>query len=315
MDFYKETGKMALGSRLRKLSDTVTEDALKIYALYNVSLEPRWFPVFYTLAEKQPLAVMEIAQIIQQTHASVSQIVKEMKKQGLVEEKKDASDKRRTMLSLSVKGQALVPDLKIQVADVHEAVEELFAEMQYDLWKAIEETEFLLGQQNLLDRVKKKLKARESQEVVIKDYSPEHQQDFRDLNAEWIEHYFKLEKKDLESLNNPQGYILEKGGHILVAEYQGEVAGVCALLKMENATYELAKMAVSPKFQGKNIGWLLGKASIEKAKKLGASKLFLESNTRLVPAINLYHKLGFKKITGAPSPYERANIQMELELN
>src|SRR5687767_13436679 len=207
MDFYKETGKMALGSRLRKLSDTVTEDALKIYALYNVSLEPRWFPVFYTLAEKQPLAVMEIARIIQQTHASVSQIVKEMKKKGLVEEEKDASDKRRTLLTLSEKGQNLVPDLKKQVGDVHEAVEELFAEMQYDLWKAIEETEFLLGQQNLLERVKKKLKARESQEVQIKDYTPEHQQHFRDLNAEWIEHYFKLEKKDLESLNDPQGYI------------------------------------------------------------------------------------------------------------
>jgi DNA-binding MarR family transcriptional regulator/N-acetylglutamate synthase-like GNAT family acetyltransferase len=314
MDFYKETGKMALGSRLRKLSDTVTEDALKIYSLYNVELEPRWFPVFYTLAEKQPLAVMEIAQIIQQSHVSVSQIVKEMKKQGLVKEEKDPTDKRRTLLTLSEKGQLLIPGLKKQVADVHEAVEELFGEMQYDLWKAIEETEFLLKQQNLLERVKKKLKARESQQVLIKDYTPEYQQHFRDLNVEWIEQYFKLEKKDLESLNDPQEYILDKGGYILVAEYQGEVAGVCALLKMENATFELAKMAVSPKFQGKNIGWLLGQASIDKAKKQGASKLFLESNTRLVPAINLYHKLGFKKITGAPSPYERANIQMELEL-
>ena len=158
------------------------------------------------------------------------------------------------------------------------------------------------------------LDARASQEVIIRDYAPADQSSFRDLNVEWIEHYFKLEKKDLESLNDPKGYILDKGGHILVAEYQGEVAGVCALLKMENATYELAKMAVAPKFQGKNIGWLLGKASIEKAKALGAKKLFLESNTTLVPAINLYYKLGFKKITGPRSPYERADIQMELGL-
>jgi hypothetical protein len=28
----------------------------------------------------------------------------------------------------------------------------------------------------------------------------------------------------------------------------------------------------------------------------------------------LYYKLGFKKITGSPSPYERCNIQMEMEL-
>jgi DNA-binding MarR family transcriptional regulator/predicted GNAT family N-acyltransferase len=314
MDFYQVAGKMALGSRLRKLSEMVTEDALKVYSLYNVSLEPRWFPVFYMLAENDWLVVTDLAQRIGQTHASVSQIVKEMKKKGLVEEKKDEKDGRKTLLSLSETGLNLVPNLKKQVADVHQAVEDLFGEMQYDLWKAIEETEFLLGQQNLFERVKNKMKARESQQVIIKAYEPGHKESFRDLNAEWIEHYFKLEKKDLESLNDPQGYILDKGGHIIIAEYEGEIVGVCALLKMENETYELAKMAVSPKAQGKSIGWLLGLASIEKAKALGAKKLFLESNTKLVPAINLYHKLGFKKITGKPSPYERSNIQMELQL-
>ena len=55
-------------------------------------------------------------------------------------------------------------------------------------------------------------------------------------------------------------------------------------------------------------------AVIEKARSLGASKIFLESNTRLKPAINLYHKLGFKKVSGHASPYERSNIQMELVL-
>jgi ribosomal protein S18 acetylase RimI-like enzyme len=73
-------------------------------------------------------------------------------------------------------------------------------------------------------------------------------------------------------------------------------------------------MAVSPAAQGKNIGWLLGRAIIEKARALGASTLYLESNTILKPAINLYHKLGFKKVAGHVSPYERCNIQMELKL-
>lgn len=155
---------------------------------------------------------------------------------------------------------------------------------------------------------------KDTEEVQILDYMPEHKNSFRDLNAEWIERYFKLEKKDLESLSDPETNILSKGGHILVASYKGETAGVCALVKMENETYELAKMAVSPKFQGKKIGWLLGQASIEKARALGAKKVYLESNTILTPAINLYHKLGFKEITGEPSPYERCNIQMELPL-
>jgi GNAT superfamily N-acetyltransferase len=102
----------------------------------------------------------------------------------------------------------------------------------------------------------------------------------------------------------------------LVAQYNGNPVGVCALVKMKDPIYdfEVAKMAVSPEAQGKSIGWLLGKAIIQKAKDFGAEKIYLESNTVLKPAINLYIKLGFKKITGRHTPYNRCNIQMELIL-
>lgn len=83
------------------------------------------------------------------------------------------------------------------------------------------------------------------------------------------------------------------------------------LIKIDKDTFELVKMAVSEKAQGKNIGWLLGQKVIEKAKELGARKVYLESNTVLTPAINLYYKLGFERVVGLPSPYARANIQME----
>ncbi len=101
-----------------------------------------------------------------------------------------------------------------------------------------------------------------------------------------------------------------------MALYEGQPVGVCALIKMDDPEYgyELAKMAVSPAARGKNIGWLLGNAIIEKARSLGVTKLYLESNTMLKPAISLYHKLGFHKVVGHPTPYERCNIQMELVL-
>ena len=70
--------------------------------------------------------------------------------------------------------------------------------------------------------------------------------------------YFKIEAADNLALDNPQSYILDKGGHIFVAKYRGETVGVVALLKMTDGGFELAKMAVSPKAQGKSIGFLLG---------------------------------------------------------
>ncbi|MEJ5144286.1 MULTISPECIES: GNAT family N-acetyltransferase [Sphingobacterium] len=99
--------------------------------------------------------------------------------------------------------------------------------------------------------------------------------------------------------------------------YNNKPVGVCALIKMhqEDYDYEMAKMAVSPSAQGKNIGFLLGQAVLKKAKELGAQNLYLESNTILKPAINLYHKLGFKKIAGRDTSYKRCNIQMALHLD
>jgi hypothetical protein len=46
MKLFERTGKMALGSRLRLLTSKVTEDAAKIYELYEVAFLPKWVPAF-----------------------------------------------------------------------------------------------------------------------------------------------------------------------------------------------------------------------------------------------------------------------------
>ncbi len=148
--------------------------------------------------------------------------------------------------------------------------------------------------------------------MEIIDYNPQFKAAFRQLNEEWITAWFKMEESDYKALDHPEEYILQKGGHIFFALINGKPVGTCALIKIGDSAFELAKMAVSPQAKGKGIGFLLGNAAIEKAKELGAKRLYLESNTMLKPAINLYYKLGFKKIAGPPSPYQRVDIQMEL---
>lgn len=152
--------------------------------------------------------------------------------------------------------------------------------------------------------------------LQIIEYTPEYRSAFSNLNKEWISKYFVMEETDYKALDHPDTYIIDKGGHILVALYNQEPIGVCALIKMNDSDYdyELSKMAVSPAAHGKKIGLKLAEAVIEKARKLGAKKLYLESNTILEPAINLYRKLGFTEVVGRQSAYERANIKMELIL-
>lgn len=317
MIFFEETGKVAIGSRLRMLTDKVTEDAAQIYKLYDIDMQPKWFPVFYALAQGGEKTITEIAKQIGHSHPSVSKMISEMLKKGYVIENKDLTDGRRNIVKLSTKGIEISAKIKDQLIDVNTAIEELSAQTQNKLWEAIGEWEFLLAQKTLLRRVLEKKKERDTAKINIVDYSPEFQEVFRDLNVEWISQYFTMEDSDYKALDNPQGYILDKGGYILIVLYNDEPLGVCALIKMNDGEYdfELAKMAVSPKAQGKNVGFTLAQAVIQKAKLLGAKKIYLESNTILKPAINLYHKLGFIKVAGKPTPYERCNIQMELKID
>jgi len=316
MDFFDQVGKIAIGSRLRMLTEKITEDAANIYSFYDIDLQPKWFPVFYVLSQGEEKTVTAIAKEIGHSHPSVSKIISEMAKHGFVKEKKDKSDGRRNMVSLSKKG--IESNLKIQnqYVDLGNAMDQIAEQTTNDLWEAIKEWEYILAQKSLLLRVKEQHKKRESQKVEIVAYQPKYQEAFKALNEEWISAYFKMEEADYKALDNPEGYILNNGGFIFIALYNGEPMGACALVKMKDPDYdfELAKMAVSPKAQGKNIGWLLGQTIIQQAKKEGAVKIYLESNTILKPAISLYHKLGFKKIAGRVTPYERCNIQMELEI-
>jgi DNA-binding MarR family transcriptional regulator len=314
MDFYTRTGKMALGSRLRRLSESMTEQAAGIYELYQVDLQPKWFPVFYSLSPTEEKSITGIAREIGHTHPSVSQIVRELAAKGYIIEKKGEADGRKNFVLLSPAGLAMREKMQAQLDDVTTAIEKAMKETHHDLWRAIGEWEFLLEQKSLLRRVQEEKKSRESGQVEIVDYTPDMQPAFRRLNEEWITKYFRMEESDYKALDHPKEYILDKGGHIFMALYKGEAVGACAIIPMDDGGFELAKMAVSPTAQGLGIGFLIGQACIEKARALGARRVYLESNTTLKPAINLYHKLGFRKVAGPPSPYERCNIQMELVL-
>ena len=151
--------------------------------------------------------------------------------------------------------------------------------------------------------------------MKIVDYEPRHGEAFRQLNEEWIARHFQLEPPDRAVLEHPQQSILDRGGFILVAIIDNLPVGVCALLRRDDLEgYELAKMAVAPAARGQSIGLLLAKAAITRALSMRAKRVYLESNTRLAPALRLYEKLGFKRIAGPPSAYQRVDIQMELEL-
>lgn len=138
---------------------------------------------------------------------------------------------------------------------------------------------------------------------------------FENLNLEWIERHFRVEGRDREVLGNPRREIVDRGGEVFFLLAGDDVLGTCAMIPHGEGVYELSKMAVQPAARGRGLGDRLMIAAIAWAQARGARRVFLESNTILVPAIELYRKHGFRTTRLGPGDeYERSNIEMTLDL-
>ncbi len=314
LEMYRQAGPLALGSRLRQLGESLAEEAGRVNLIYQTGLDPKWFPVFFMLRDGGCMSISAIAESIGHSHASVSKIVKEMVKAGLLQNLKVPGDGRINQVCLSESAQEILPAFEQQNEDAEVVVEGMLAECSDNLWAALSEVENLLEQQSFHDRVRQRFMQREQEKISVVEASAKDFAAFKQLNYDWIKKYFEIEDSDRQMLEAPQEYVLDKGGAILMAHYDEETIGTCAVLKTDSETFELAKMAVDDAYKGRGIGLLLGHAALEKARELGGKRMFLDSNTKLTPAINLYRKLGFKRMEAEPSPYARCNIQMEVFL-
>jgi ribosomal protein S18 acetylase RimI-like enzyme len=147
--------------------------------------------------------------------------------------------------------------------------------------------------------------------VEIIPFSSDLKVHVKTLNIEWLQKYFRVEERDEYVLSNPQEEIIDKGGLIFYAKYNDEIIGTVSLMKVDNYTFELSKMAVSDKAQGLGIGNKLLIHCLAVAEEYDIKKLLLYSNRKLLPAIHLYEKFGFVEVALGDVSYERADIKME----
>ena len=147
--------------------------------------------------------------------------------------------------------------------------------------------------------------------IEIVDFVPELAGEFRELNVEWLDKYFRVEPIDDEMLRHPEEIILAGGGTILFAKQGDTVVGTAALKHHGKGNYELTKMAVTERCQGGGIGRMLVLACISKYREIGGRRLYLESHSSLKPALCLYEAVGFeRRPPPRPSEYQRADVYM-----
>ena len=145
--------------------------------------------------------------------------------------------------------------------------------------------------------------------MEIVEFNPDHAQAFKALNEAWISKYFAIEAKDREVLDDPQGAIIAKGGRIFMAFKDAEPVGCVALIAMPDGGYEVAKMTVAETLRGSGLGKVLMQRCIEAGAEMGATRLYLETNSGLAPALGLYRAMGFRDLAPALGLYRAMGFQ------
>jgi ribosomal protein S18 acetylase RimI-like enzyme len=305
--FLADLGLLALGSRTRALSERLYAVADEVYRAKACPLEGRWFPLLRFLDAKGPQTVGAAAEALGQTHSAVSQLADKLVRGGWLAALDDDEDRRRRRLGLTAKARSALA----QARPAWRAIEEVLAERcraaQVDFLGALDRFESQVDATLAAAIVE-----RCAGQVRIVPFEPELREHFYRLNAAWLEKYFYLEEIDHRVLSSPEREILEPGGAIFFACAGEEVVGTCALMRHPRGRYELTKMAVAESHQGQGIGRLLLQAAIADFGKRKGKTLFLESSSKLQPALHLYESLGFEhqpaKRPG--SHYRRSDVYM-----
>jgi GNAT superfamily N-acetyltransferase len=85
-------------------------------------------------------------------------------------------------------------------------------------------------------------------------------------------------------------------GAFLIIYLDDVAAGCGAVRRLDEATAEIKRMYVDPAVRGRGLGRALVEALEREARRIGATRIVLETGTRLAPAIKLYEAMGYSRI-------------------
>ncbi len=302
---------LGIGTRMRRLYERMSADADRIYEEAGINIRVSHFYVIYALSVRGSMPISEIARLAGFSHSAVSQTVKRLIGQGIVETTA-TEDGRQKLVNLTAAGETLVKDVQPFWKGLEASVLEAQGEAGVNLLAALDGLESALDRKSMYDRLKEQQARNVKPSFEIVPYDVAYRQAFYDLNVAWVKQYFKVEPIDEKVLSDPEGTILDKGGEIFFAVADGKAVGAVAMKAEGDGRFELTKLGVDPNVRQGGIGRALCIEVINRFQARGGKTLYLETNTVLEPAIRLYHRIGFKEMEPpVPSPYERANYYME----
>lgn len=151
-DIISQLGALAIGARMRRLTDIFSRDVAIIYKEHNLDFEAKYFVLFYLISERDGIGIMEIADELSLTHPAIIHLAKDLEKKGYIKSVKSDTDSRKRLLKLSPKGKSALPEFKKVWDKIQKLNTQLMKKQQNNLIKAIEEMEALLEEKSFYKR-------------------------------------------------------------------------------------------------------------------------------------------------------------------
>jgi DNA-binding MarR family transcriptional regulator/GNAT superfamily N-acetyltransferase len=307
-DFVAALGPIAMGSRLKRLSDRLLSDAADILDAAGLPLLPTQVALLAALERFGPMTIGAAADGLGVSQPAATRTVANLSERGLIESATAADDGRVRLLSLTARGIDVIARTRRDIwPRLAQAVRALCDGRERELLTLIANMEARMSEQTMTERF--------SAAVQILPWAPERARAFHDINIAWIEQMFAVEAHDRDVLEDPQKFIIDRGGDVLfaVAPNLG-IVGACALMPTDDGAVELTKMGVLESARGRKVGEALLAAVLERAQAFEGRTLFLLTNHQCAPAIHLYEKFGFRHdreiMARYGASYERCDVAM-----
>ena len=119
---------------------------------------------------------------------------------------------------------------------------------------------------------------------------------------------------DKELAGLPGGYAPPEG-RLLLAEYEGQLAGCVALHTLEPGICEMKRLYLRPQFRGKGLGRALADHIIAEARQIGYQRIRLDTvEPAMKDAVAMYRRIGFREIAPYCANPIAGALYMELSL-
>ncbi|KQV96408.1 MarR family winged helix-turn-helix transcriptional regulator [Pelomonas sp. Root1237] len=107
-DVVKELGHLSLGTRLKRIGETLQAQTQAVLVAHGFEQPAAWFPLLAALDRLGPLSVGELSQAVGVSQPVITRSLRGLEDEGLIGSEASEQDRRVRRIALSRKGQGLV---------------------------------------------------------------------------------------------------------------------------------------------------------------------------------------------------------------